>query len=86
MKEKILTFIIGVLVGAIIATAGFLIYSKIVLSNSNQPEMMQIDQNGPMGGAQNGNSIGMPEKPSGDDGEEPPTKPEDSNNNIATNN
>ena len=29
MKNKVLTFIIGVLTGAIIATAGFLIYSKI---------------------------------------------------------
>ncbi len=29
MKNKILPFVIGVLVGAIIATAGFLIYEKI---------------------------------------------------------
>ena len=28
MKNRILTFIIGILVGAILATAGFLIYSK----------------------------------------------------------
>ena len=28
MKEKILPFIIGLLVGAIIATGGFLIYQK----------------------------------------------------------
>ena len=36
MKNRILTFIIGVLVGAILATAGFLIYSKTMNKNINQ--------------------------------------------------
>lgn len=83
MKGKILTFIIGVLVGAIIATTGFLIYNKTVASNSNQPEMMQINGNGQMGGQQPEN-MGEPlEKPSGDNGEQPPTKPEEVNNNTS---
>ena len=44
MKNRILTFIIGVLVGAIIATAGFLIYSKSVNQNPNEM-MMPTEQN-----------------------------------------
>lgn len=74
MKEKILTFIIGFLVGAIIATTGFLIYSKTIANNVTQPEMMQMNGNGQMGEP--------PEKPSVDNGEQPPTKPEESNNSI----
>ena len=77
MKNKILTFIIGLLVGAIIATAGFLIYSKSVKNNLSQPGM---GENGQM--MQPGNMGEMLEKPDGTNGEEPPEKPEDLNNNI----
>lgn len=83
MKGKILTFIIGVLVGAIIATTGFLIYNKIVGNNSNQLEMMQMNGNGQMGGQQPGSMEEPPEKPDGDNGQEPPTKPEEVNNNTS---
>ena len=38
MKNKILPFVIGVLVGAIIATAGFLIYEK-TNTNNEVPNM-----------------------------------------------
>ena len=38
MKKKILPFVIGVLVGAIIATAGFLIYEK-TNTNNEVPNM-----------------------------------------------
>lgn len=55
MKEKILIFIIGFLIGAIVATSGFLIYSKIVSNTSNQPEMMQSNPNEQVGDPQNGN-------------------------------
>lgn len=81
MKEKILTFIIGLLVGAIITTAGFLIYNKVVTNNSNQPGMMQMNGNGQMGGQQ-GDMGEPPEKPSGDNGGQMPTKPNDMNNNA----
>lgn len=77
MKEKILTFIIGTLVGAIIATTGFLIYNKIGVNNSNQPEMMKMDENGQMGGPQGENMEEPPEKPNGNNSEEPPAKPEE---------
>lgn len=82
MKDKILTFIIGALVGAIITTAGFLIYNKTLSNNSNQPEMMQMDGSGQMQQPSNGNMGEPPEKPSGDIGEEPPAKPEETNNNV----
>ena len=72
MKDKVMFLIIGILIGAIITTAGFLIYNKTVAQNTNQPEMMQTNPNGQMGEP--------PEKPDGDSGEEPPAKPEDSNN------
>lgn len=55
MKNKILPFIIGLLVGIIITTLGFVIYNGIVKDDSNQSEMM------PMNGMENmGNP---PDKP-----------------------
>lgn len=74
MKNKILTFIIGVLVGAIISTIGFLVYNKSISNNTNQPEMMQSTQNGQ-----------MMEAPQDGNGEEPPAKPEESNSNTINN-
>jgi cell division protein FtsN len=76
MKGKILTLIIGILIGAIITTAGFLIYNKTVASS--QPEMMQMDENGQMG-KPDGENGEAPEKPDGDNGEEPPSKPDGDN-------
>jgi hypothetical protein len=78
MKSKILTLIIGILIGAIITTVGFLIYNKTVAQNSNQPGMMQMDGNGQMG-KPDGDNGEAPTKPDGDNGEEPPTKPEETN-------
>lgn len=51
MKEKALTFIIGFLVGAIVATGGFFIYDKVRNNNTenipnNNPQQMM--QNGEM--------------------------------------
>ena len=67
MKNRILTFIIGVLVGAILATSGFLIYSKSINKNvnvnPNPNQGMPFENNGQM------------ERPNGDMGE-PPAKPE----------
>ena len=41
MKSKILTLIIGILIGAIIATSGFLIYTKVnEKSRTNNGQMM----------------------------------------------
>lgn len=82
MKNKILTFIIGFLAGAIIATAGFMIYNKTISNNTNQSEMMQMNERGTMQQPSNGNMEEPPEKPNGENGEEPPAKPDESNNNA----
>ena len=74
MKNRIFTFIIGVLVGAIITTVGFLIYSKSI--NKNQNEMMKPFENNGQIQRPNGNMGEPPEKPQGDF---QPTLP---NNNI----
>ncbi|MBQ2835797.1 MAG: hypothetical protein IJE68_03060 [Clostridia bacterium] len=75
MKNRILTFIIGILVGAIIATAGFLIYSKSINKNMNPNERMPIEQNGQMQ-RPDGNMGEPPAKPDGD------FRPQMQNNNI----
>lgn len=85
MKNKILTFVIGLLVGAIITSAGFLIYNKVVANNSEQTEMTQMDGRGmqrPSDGNMDENMGERPEMPSGENGETPPTKPDESNNNT----
>lgn len=79
MKERILTFIIGFLVGAIIATSGFLIYSKTVIDNFKQPEMMQMNENEQMGQPLKSMEE-PPQKPSEDNGEETPKKLEEVDN------
>ncbi len=62
MKNKILMFIIGVLVGAIIATAGFYIYEKKTMPNSKfngeRPQMVN-----------RGDGEEILERPSGERGE-----------------
>ena len=85
MKDKIMFLIIGVLIGAIITTGGFLIYNKSLSNNMAQPEMMQTDGNGQMQPLSNDNMGEPPTKPDGEEREEPPAKPEDSNSNNTTN-
>ena len=85
MKNKILIFVIGVLIGAIITTVGFLIYEKVkgdnqVADQSNIPQMMR-DGNGQMtppqmsGGEMSNNQGTPPEKPSGEIGNNQGTPP-----------
>ncbi|MBR3523673.1 MAG: hypothetical protein IKN87_03205 [Bacilli bacterium] len=69
MKDKIMLFVIGVLVGAVISTGAFYIYTTTNCScNCN-------NQNTQMNGGQ------PPEMPSGQQGEngQPPEKPSDNN-------
>lgn len=61
MKNKILTFILGILVGAIIVTLGFYIYEK---NNNNQQGEMPSGNMPQMTQQQNGGT--PPEKPSGE--------------------
>ncbi len=75
MKDKILLFVIGVLVGAVISTGAFLVYTKSTATcdtNSNNQRQMPGGNMPSMQGGQNG---------------EPPERPEDSNmnNNLQRN-
>jgi len=46
MKDKIILFVIGVLVGAVIATGAFLVYSNFSCNNNNR-DMQMRDGNPP---------------------------------------
>ena len=63
MKDKIVLFVIGVLVGAVISTGAFYVYTTTNSNNSN------TQNNGMNGGT-------PPEMPSGQNGQ-PPEKPSD---------
>lgn len=84
MKDKILTLIIGILIGAILAAGGFLIYNNVSGNNQSQPEMMQMNGNGDQANGDNSEMGDPPSKPDGDDSEEPPSKPDDSNTTNST--
>jgi len=76
MKDKIVIFIIGALVGAIITTSGFLVYEKLYTNKDKMPggERPQTIEN------QNGET--PPEKPDGEPGQMsavPPEMPSDKN-------
>lgn len=79
MKDKILLFSIGVLVGAIIATGIFYFYTKANSSN-NTPDMQMF------GGMPNGDFNGeRPEMPNGErpdmpSGERPSGRPNQASN------
>ena len=78
MKNKVLIFIIGLLIGAIITAAGFLIYQK-THTNANQTssegnmQMMEKPDGEPPAKPDGENSGSMPE------GETPPAKPDGEN-------
>ncbi len=64
MKDKIMLFIMGVLVGAVIATGAFFAYTKI--NSSNNGGMTGPIGNPPsMPSGQSGENNGPPEMPNG---------------------
>ena len=70
MKDKILLFVIGVLVGAVISTGAFFVYIKMTTAcNTNRNNQM---------GMPGGNPPSMQNKQDGQNGE-PPAKPDESN-------
>ena len=77
MKDKIIIFVIGVLVGAVIATGAFYVYTSTNNSNNNQNMQMNGGTPPEMPSGQNGQP---PEKPNGDS--QPPEMP---NNNQTSN-
>ena len=62
MKDKIVLFVIGVLVGAIIATGSFYVYT-IANSNCNSNQMNNSGQPPEMPNGQNGQNGQPPELP-----------------------
>ena len=75
MKDKIMLFVIGVLVGAILTTGVFYVYTTTNSSNDfNQKTQMNGGTPPEMPSGQNGQP---PEKPYGDS--EPPEKPNTNN-------
>ena len=80
-KEKIILFVIGVLVGAVISTAAFFVYAKTLGTSSSASD--SSSQQMPGGGT-------PPEMPSGENGSNgqggtPPEKPSDENNSESNN-
>lgn len=78
MKEKIMYLIIGVLIGAIVTTSGFLIYNKTTKTNERNMPNMGETQAKP-----DGDNSEMGEPPSIDNSDnsnmsEPPSKPDGS--------
>ena len=67
MKDKIIIFIIGLLLGAIISTASIFAYTKAE-SKDNNSNMNSIQMNGNPPSMPGGNGMG-----------EPPTRPGDNN-------
>ena len=75
-KEKIILFVIGVLVGAVISTAAFFVYTKTLGTSNNTSGSSSQQMQG--GGT-------PPEMPSSENGSNsqggtPPEKPSDENN------
>lgn len=83
MKEKMILFVIGILVGAIISTGAFLVCTKTINSNDCSKNKMQMpggpnmQQNG-----QNQNGQGPNRNQNG----QPPEKPNNDNENNNQNN
>lgn len=71
MKDKLILFAIGVLVGAVVATGTFCIYTSIIKScNSNTNNQITNAQPPQMPSGQNNNN----------NNGQPPEKPDDNNN------
>ncbi|MBO7657067.1 hypothetical protein J6S55_00225 [Candidatus Saccharibacteria bacterium] len=73
-KEKIILFVIGVLLGAVISTAAFFVYTKTLGTSNSSSTSGQMQGGGT-----------PPEMPSGDNsgngqGGTPPEKPSEENN------
>ena len=91
-KEKLLVFIIGLLLGAVIATGAFIVCTKTCHSNGHRQEVMQLP-----GGNNNQNNQNNqpPSMPNGNNNNQnnqnnqPPEMPSDNNSqndNAQTNN
>ena len=80
-KEKIILFVIGVLVGAVISTAAFFVYTKTLGASSNTSG--SSSQQMPSGGTPPEMSSG--ENGSNSQGSTPPEKPSNDNDSQSNN-
>ena len=80
MKDKIILFVIGVLVGAVISTGSFYIYTTTTKSCDCSSSNTQINGGQPpeMPSGQNSENGQPPEKPDGDNSQ-PLEKPSENN-------
>lgn len=77
MKDKIMIFVIGLLVGAVLASGAFFIYTK---TNSTNCDTQTTQMNGgTLPEMPNGENGQPPEMPNGENGQ-PPEKPDGENN------
>lgn len=84
-KEKIILFVIGVLVGAVISTGAFFAYIKLAgVGNSGQSMQMPSGTPPEMPNGEQGGT--PPEMPNNEDGQSttPPEKPSDENDSSST--
>ncbi|MBR6948590.1 MAG: hypothetical protein IKH54_00215 [Bacilli bacterium] len=82
MKDKILLFIVGVLIGAIISTGSFYIYTTIINKCNYSNQSTQVEGGSPpqMPGGQDSENGQPPEKPDKNNNEKPSEKPDHNNN------
>lgn len=72
MKEKIMYLIIGVLIGAIVTTSGFLIYNKTTKNTKiNERNMSNMGEPPSMDNSDNSNMSEPPTKPDGSKSQAP---------------
>lgn len=86
MKNKVLSFIIGVLVGAIVATAGYYFYAKNNVAttnnvNENRPEIGDMQNMPEPPEMSNSTNKQKPDDMQG----EPPAKPDEEKENSTSN-
>lgn len=94
MKDRIILFIIGLLLGAVIATGAFFVYTKATTCNNSNNTQMQMPggeppsmENGQENSNGNSNSKGQPpEKPSGESTQNNGQENNNQNNNQTNSN
>ena len=81
MKDRILLFIIGLLLGAVIATGAFFVYTKATTCNNSNNTQAQMPGGEPpsMENGQDNSNGQPPEKPSGEESNNESSEKQNSN-------
>ena len=80
MKEKIIIFIIGLLVGAVLTTGCFFVYNKTQTNNFDNNRTMEMRDRQTPPEKLDGENSNPPEMPNGQNGELPESTNETENN------